>query len=271
MSSEIKDMVKERYGAIAEKSTAGGCCGGPQPQEAISKTIGYSEEEIGAVPEGANLGLGCGNPLGLASIEKGQTVLDLGSGAGFDSFLAANRVGDTGTVIGVDMTDSMLEKARANATKGGYENVEFRKGEIEDLPVEDASIDIITSNCVINLSPDKKSVFKEAHRVLKTGGSAFISDIVLTNPLPEVIAKSVGMYAACVSGAMQQEEYLQLMRDAGFSKVEITSEKNYPIDAFVCDSTITDSGLFKEVKDLPKEVIEKAAKSIVSVQVHATK
>lgn len=267
-STDIKEAVRTRYGAIASQGSS--CCGA-SPQTKISKRVGYSESELEAVPDGANLGLGCGNPVALASLKEGETVLDLGSGAGFDCFLAAKQVGLSGKVIGVDMTPEMLTKARANAEKGSFKNVEFRKGEIENLPVADASVDVIISNCVINLSPEKEKVFREAHRVLKPGGRAYIADLVLLKPLPPALAKSVGLYAACVGGAMQREEYLATIRAAGFKDVKIASEVAYPLDSFACDSNITDSGLFKELKDIPVGELIEAAKSVVSIKVEITK
>ena len=202
--TEIRKSVRERYGKIAEES--GSCCtpksklscgcNSKQSTEDISKSIGYSDEELASVPDGANLGLGCGNPLALASLKEGETVLDLGSGAGFDCFLAANRVGKNGKVIGVDMTPEMVERARENARKNNYTNVEFRMGEIEALPVADNTVDIIISNCVINLSVDKNRVFQEAYRVLKPGGRLMVSDIVLTKGLPEVVRKSSRLISA---------------------------------------------------------------------------
>ena len=188
------------------------CCGPTNLAEEISKKIGYSNEEINAVPDGANLGLGCGNPLALASLKEGEIVLDLGSGAGFDVFLAAQKVGLKGKVIGVDMTPEMIKKARENTKKGNYNNVEFRLGEIEKLPVDDNTIDVIISNCVINLSPEKKNVFKEAFRVLKPSGRIMISDIVLLKELPDFIKNSVEAYAGCISGAILKDEYIKIIR-----------------------------------------------------------
>jgi len=184
--------------------------------EQISKAIGYSDEEMQVVPD-ANLGLGCGNPTALGEIKEGDIVLDLGSGAGFDCFLAAKKVGSSGKVIGVDMTEEMIEKAKENAEKYGYKNVEFRFGDIEDLPVEDKSIDIIISNCVINLAPDKLKVFQEAYRVLKNNGRMYVSDIVLLEELSEEQRNDDDLVAGCVGGALLKEEYLKIIKDAGLN------------------------------------------------------
>lgn len=186
--------------------------------------MGYSLDDLHSVPEGANLGLGCGNPVALASLKEGEVVLDLGSGAGFDAFLSANRVGKTGRVIGVDMTPEMLETARENVKKGGYENVEFRQGEIENLPVEDNSVDVIISNCVINLSPDKPAVFKEALRVLKPGGRLMVSDIVLLKELPATLKESAEAYVSCVAGASMKDDYLKTIKEAGFKNIKTLNE-----------------------------------------------
>jgi SAM-dependent methyltransferase len=234
-SESIKKMVREGYAKIAIKETSCcptcSCCSSSSSARDISKTVGYSEKEMDVVPEGANLGLGCGNPVALASLKKGDVVLDLGSGAGFDSFLASKRVGKTGRVIGVDMTPEMIDKAKKNAKKGGYKNVEFRLGEIEKLPVEDNSVDVIISNCVINLSPDKKSVFKEAFRVLKPKGRLMVSDLVLIKDLPDIIKKSVEAYVGCLAGAVMKKEYLNFIKTAGFQNIEVISESSYPVDA----------------------------------------
>lgn len=234
-SEEIKKIVRKGY-AKAIKQTAsccssGSCCSGTSQAKTISKTVGYSDAEMSAVPEGANLGFGCGNPVALASLKEGDLVLDLGSGAGFDVFLSAQRVGKSGRVIGVDMTPEMLAKAKENAKKGGYNNVEFRLGEIEKLPVEDNSVDVILSNCVINLSPDKKTVFKEAHRVLKTGGRLMVSDLVLGKDLPKALKDSPEAYVGCLAGAIKKDEYLKLITMAGFQEVKVVSESSYPVDA----------------------------------------
>jgi len=220
---DVKKIVKEGYGKIAE---TWGCCSGcncnQATNEEIAKSIGYSDEDMNAVPD-ANLGLGCGNPTAIAAITAGGTVLDLGSGAGFDCFLAAKKVGKTGRVIGVDMTEQMVKKAGENARKYGYGNVEFRMGDIEALPVDDNSVDYIISNCVINLAPDKPKVFKEAHRVLRKGGKLLVSDIVLLKKLTKEQKNDYTLLVSCVSGAVLKADYLRMMEDAGF-EVEVKSE-----------------------------------------------
>ncbi|KUK83753.1 MAG: arsenite S-adenosylmethyltransferase [Microgenomates bacterium 39_6] len=221
-SKQIKKIVKKSYANIA-KSSCGCCCSNKQAQRQ-SGEMGYSDDEMNQVPEGSNLGLGCGNPVAIASLKEGEVVLDLGSGAGFDAFLASPRVGKSGKVIGVDMTDEMLDKARENAKKGNYTNVEFRKGDIEDLPVDDSSIDAIISNCVINLAPDKEKVFKEAYRVLKTGGRLMVSDVVLTKPLSDEIKNDDELLSGCVAGAILKQDYLNLLKKAGFDKITIHKE-----------------------------------------------
>jgi len=218
--SEIIEAVQEKYGSIARGEQSG--CGCGTANTAIA--IGYSPEEV-ALGEGANLGLGCGNPLALAEVKPGMTVLDLGSGAGFDAFLAWRAVGPTGRVIGVDMTDDMLARARANAEKLGATNVEFRKGYIEKLPVEDASVDLIISNCVINLSPDKPAVFREMARVLKPGGLMAVSDIVLLKSLPEKLARDVAAYVGCISGASLMGDYVRYALEAGLSDLQVKEVK----------------------------------------------
>jgi ubiquinone/menaquinone biosynthesis C-methylase UbiE len=238
----IRKYVRERYAGIARQGTS--CCGPVTScgcggaTESDSRKIGYSAAEIEAVPPGADLGLGCGNPVALASLRKGEVVLDLGSGAGFDCFLAAREVGTEGKVIGVDMTPDMVEKARENARHGAYLNVEFRLGEIENLPAADRSVDVVLSNCVINLSPDKEKVFSEAFRVLKPGGRVMISDIVLTADLPEAVAGSLAAYAGCVAGALRKEEYLRLMEAAGFRNVRVVQESRFETPENEADETI---------------------------------
>ncbi|MFO7172180.1 MAG: arsenite methyltransferase [Bacillota bacterium] len=203
------------------EEVAGGCCSGSIPVTEIGRTLGYSDEELQAAPEGSNLGLGCGNPLAIASLRPGETVLDLGCGAGFDCFLAARQVAETGRVIGVDMTPEMLARARENARKGGFTNVEFRLGEIEHLPVADESVDVIISNCVINLSPEKEQVFREAFRVLRPGGRLAISDMVSSVPLPPEVQQDAALYCGCIAGVATVAELERMLAAAGFEQIEI--------------------------------------------------
>lgn len=276
---EVKKVVREGYAKVARGQSSccapstccapgNSCCSASSIAEDISKKVGYSDEELTSVPDGANLGLGCGNPVALAALKQGDIVLDLGSGAGFDCFLAANKVGKAGRVIGVDMTPEMLEKARENARKGNYDNVEFRLGEIENLPVADNHVDVVISNCVINLSPDKESVFKEAFRVLKSGGRLMVSDIVLLKELPGVIMDSVAAYIGCISGAMLKDGYLGAIKSAGFRDVRTVAEDGFDIDCMANDPTaqalIKDSGI-------PMEEIRKIGSTVRSVKVQAVK
>jgi len=231
MEEEVKEYVKKRYGEIArtEKSCCPSCGCGPSSVNTAVLT-GYSEEDLRNVPEDSIMGLGCGNPVALASLKEGETVLDLGSGGGIDIFLAAKRVGAAGKAIGVDMTEEMIQKATSTASKYGYENIEFRLGEIENLPVEDGSVDVVISNCVINLSPNKDKVFREAYRVLKPGGRIMISDIVTEGELPDEVKKSFEAWAGCVAGALEKSQYLETVRSAGFENVNIVSESTFTID-----------------------------------------
>jgi SAM-dependent methyltransferase len=223
--SKQKQWVKERYGAIAAGRKKG-CCDSAccESEASVAERIGYGAQDLAAVPEGADLSLGCGNPLALASIRPGETVLDLGSGAGLDAFLAAARVGPTGRAIGVDMTPEMIERARANAAEGGYANVEFRQGDIEALPVEDGSVDLVISNCVLNLVPDKQKAFGEIARVLKAGGRIAVADIVLDGPLPDALKGDADAYCSCLSGAVARAEYLRELEAAGLTDVKVVSE-----------------------------------------------
>jgi SAM-dependent methyltransferase len=230
--------------------------------------IGYSPEELAAVPEDANLGLGCGNPTALAGLKPGETVLDLGSGAGIDCFLAARKVGPAGHVIGVDMTPEMLDRARDNARKSGLDNVEFRLGEIENLPVADNTVDVILSNCVINLSTDKPRVFREAFRVLKPGGRLMVSDLALKKPLPPEIRGSVEAYVACVAGAMVKEDYLAAIRTAGFADVQVVGEKVFPAELLLEDSLAP--SLARELK-LSRKALEEHIASVLSLAIRAAK
>ncbi len=251
---EIREAVKTRYGDIAREGTS--CCGGDliDPFELIqpekqSSLMGYSDQELASVPVGANMGLGCGNPQAIADLKEGEVVLDLGSGAGFDSFLAARQIGPSGKVIGVDMTPDMIHRAEENAAKGSFENVEFRLGQIEELPVDDHTIDVILSNCVINLSPDKQAVFNEAYRVLKTGGRLAISDMVASVELPPEMKADLALYSSCVAGALQVDELRGILEQAGFKAIRINPKDEsrefinkwtpgVPIEDYVLSATI---------------------------------
>jgi SAM-dependent methyltransferase len=256
----IHDSVRERYGELArhsgeEISGSAPCCGGViDPFELIkprnqSVLMGYSEEEIASVPSGAVMGLGCGNPQAIAALQPGEVVLDLGSGPGFDSFLAARKVGDRGLVIGIDMTPDMIRLARENASKGDYQNVEFRQGQIENMPVEENSVDVILSNCVINLSPDKGAVYREAYRVLKEGGRLAISDMVASGEMPPEIKDDLALHSSCVSGALQVDELKRILEESGFRDIHINPKDEsrefinkwipgIPIEDFVLSATI---------------------------------
>ncbi len=259
-NESIRTVVRERYGKmVTSNSDCGcgpGCCSPSGDFKDIAVQIGYDKEDLKTIPEGSNLGLGCGAPLEYANATSGETVLDLGSGAGFDCFLAAHAVGETGHVIGVDMTPEMLERARANAKEAGFKNVEFRMGEIEHLPVADNSVDLIISNCVINLSPEKEQVFREALRVLKPGGRVLVSDLVLRRELSPRLKHSVEAYVGCISGASLKEDYLRLMREAGFNNVEIVDERVYDVGIELLGS---------------KELSDEALAAVTSVKVRAVK
>ena len=267
---ELKNAVKENYSRVVKNAgscCSSGCCGSAKPEH-ISKKVGYTEEQIGAVPAGSNLGLGCGNPIAFASLKEGETVLDLGSGAGFDCFLASKIVGPQGKVIGVDMTAEMVARAGANANHGGYSNVEFRLGEIEALPVEDNTVDVIISNCVINLVPNKEKAFQEAFRVLKPGGRLMVSDIVLLKGLPDFVKQSIKAYVGCIAGALQKDKYLDAIRSAGFKDVSVMQESIFPLDCMTNDPT--GQAILKSL-DGSAEEIKKIEGSISSVKVSGFK
>jgi len=273
MGKDLKKAVREGYARIAKQGSSccgpeSLCCGSADIAQEISRNIGYSDGEIASVPDGANLGLGCGNPVALASIREGETVLDLGSGAGFDCFLATNKVGENGKVIGVDMTPEMVARARENAQKGNYANVEFRLGEIENLPVADASVDIAISNCVINLSPNKRQVFNEVYRVLKPGGRMMVSDIVLLKELPDIIRNSVEAYVGCIAGAAIKTEYIKTIKEAGFQNVVIIDDTSFPLECMTNDPSA--QAIIKDLAISPQR-IEEITKSIVSVKISAVK
>lgn len=270
MKKDMREKVQEKYGQIAAAS--GSCCGSKQagcsaaPSAGdLSAGVGYSESELASIPQEANLGLGCGNPVALASLQRGETVLDLGSGGGIDCFLAARRVGPEGKVIGVDMTPEMIHLARENAQKSDLNNVEFRLGEIENLPLANDAVDVAISNCVINLSPDKEQVFREIYRVLKRGGRMMVSDIVLNGELPERVKESAAAYTGCIGGALKREDYLAAIAKAGFTQVEIVAENGIPVDLWASFPVPA------EEKSLSREEIKTALGAIASVKVSARK
>jgi arsenite methyltransferase len=260
---KVRKAVRERYGKIATTKTEPCGCG----CASMSQQIGYSKSELASVPEGADLNLGCGNPVALASLREGETVIDLGSGGGLDCFLAAKKVGAKGKVIGIDMTAEMLERARANCKKSGYRNIEFRLGEIENLPVADNTADIIISNCVINLSTDKQRVFQEAYRVLKPKGRLMISDMVLLKDLPEKVKQSVLAYVGCVAGADRKDEYLGKIKHAGFGRIEIVKEDHLP-EMLLNEPDVK---AFVEEQALTKQEIADISNAIVSIKISAIK
>ncbi|MFC1712185.1 arsenite methyltransferase [Candidatus Poribacteria bacterium] len=266
---QIRRTVRENYARVATTrgTSASSCCGTDKSQD-VSVKLGYSEEELGELPEGANLGLGCGNPIAMASLKEGETVIDLGSGAGIDCFIAASKVGKSGKVIGVDMTPEMIERARENARKSGNENVEFRLGEIEHLPVADNSADVIISNCVINLAPDKSKVFQEAFRVLKPGGRLMVSDIVLLKELPEAIRNSVEAYVGCIAGAMKKEAYLDSIRSAGLQDVKVMDETTISLDVWEDDPNV--EAIIEDSKASPEQVQE-TADAVASIKAYGVK
>jgi SAM-dependent methyltransferase len=266
-NEKIRQDVRSGYAQIAQGKSS--CCCGSSAPDKLAEAIGYTNDELQALPDGANMGLSCGNPTAIANLKSGQVVLDLGSGGGFDVFIAAKKVGAKGKSIGVDMTPEMLGKARAAISKftekTGLSNVEFRLGEIEHLPVADNSIDVVISNCVINLSPDKQQVWNEIARVLKPGGKACISDLALKNPLPEGVLKSVAALVSCVAGAVLVDETIKMAKQAGLGDIQI-NEKAYSIDVMAdCNDP-----LYSEVKQcLPKG--KKLSDYVISVDITATK
>ena len=263
----VHELVRERYAEVVTRQTS--CCGGENVDvQAISENLGYSGEALDALPEGANLGLGCGNPTALASLREREVVVDLGAGAGLDALIAAKAVGPTGRVIGVDMTPEMLSNARKNAVTMGVEAyVEFREGYIEEMPIVGSSADVVISNCVINLSPDKPAAFREAFRVLKPGGRLAVSDIVLSKPLPPEIQGMADAYAACVAGASTEEEYLGAIRDAGFQDVKFT--RSPAADLIL--GTAADPMIQQAVQSVGAERLAELSNSIWSYKITARK
>jgi ubiquinone/menaquinone biosynthesis C-methylase UbiE len=283
---EIKKGVRKGYAKIAKEglgsSCASPCCDSSSANEELSKKIGYTEDELRSVPQGSNMGLGCGNPVALALLREGETVIDLGSGGGVDCFLAAKKVGARGKVIGIDMTPEMIDKARENARKSNHSNVEFRLGEIENLPVADNTADAIISNCVINLTPNKKKVFEEAFRVLKPGGRIMISDLVLIKELPEAV-KNRAHPASCVQGAIMKDKYVEIIKNTGFQNVKITEERqdasfedlaNDPNAKVMVRDKKKNTEELRSVSELDektKEMVKDILTSTVSISVSATK
>lgn len=274
-NEQIQKNVKSGYAGIVKRNTKKSflpnffqCCDPKEIAADIGKKIGYSEEELKNVPEDANLGIGCGNPTALASIKKGETILDLGSGAGFDCFLASRETGETGKVIGVDITPEMVAQAKKNAKKGNYKNVEFKVGEIENLPIEDNTIDLIISNCVINLSNQKEQVFKEAFRVAKPNGRMMISDIILLNDLPDYVKNSVEGHIACLAGAVKKEDYINAISKAGFTGINIDKQAPFPIKLMLNDPIA--EKIVRE-NNLSEKEIEDIANSIASISISAKK
>jgi len=261
----VHEQVRAGYTAVVERAPL--CCaGGQSVAEQVARRVGYSEDDLDAVPDGANLGVGCGNPTALADLRPGEVVLDLGCGAGFDAFLAARAVGPTGRVIGVDMTEAMLERARENARRGDFANVEFIAGTIEDLPLPDASVDVVISNCVINLSPDKPRVFREAFRVLRPGGRLAVSDLVLEAQLPAPLLESIEAWVGCLAGALLRDDYLGAIRRAGFRDVRVVGETGY---GGVIDVQTPEIRAVAERAGLSSEQLDRAIASVTSVKIGA--
>ncbi len=282
---KMRKRVREGYAEIARRepccTAQTSCCANSNKYEEASRKMGYSETELGSIPQGANLGLGCGNPVALSSLKEGETVIDLGSGGGVDCFLAAKKVGEKGKVIGIDMTPEMIDKARENARKGGYKNVEFRLGEIEHLPVADNTANVIISNCVINLAPDKKKVYEEAFRVLKPGGRIMVSDLVLKKELPEGVREGAHP-SSCIKSAILKEEYLKAIEQVGFRDIRILEEKQYcsedlsddPNTKVIVVDPKNNTQELKSISELDekrKAIVEETLASTLSVSVSATK
>jgi SAM-dependent methyltransferase len=266
-----KNSIKQAYSSIARKKTINSlfpCCGQNDVTHDVAINIGYTEQELNSAPKESNQGLGCGNPVAEAAIKKGDTILDLGSGAGFDAFLASSLVGDSGKVIGVDFSEDMINKATATAATNGYKNIDFRLGDIENLPVESNSVNVIMSNCVINLNQNKQQVFNEAYRVMAEEAKLIVSDILLLEDLPDVIKNSFPSHIACVAGAVKKTEYISMMQNSGFKDIQILSEQSFPLELILSDPTL--NSILKE-NYVSKELMEQAVSSVVSVKFSATK
>ncbi len=281
---KVRKHVREGYAKIAKEELCGpavSCCSGAETHERISKRMGYTEEELKDIPQGANLGLGCGNPVAISSLKKSETVIDLGSGAGIDCFLAAKKVGKEGKVIGIDMTPEMLDKARENARKGDFENVEFRLGEIENLPVANNTADVVISNCVINLTLNKKQVYEEAFRVLKPRGRIMVSDVVLKKELSAAIRKGAHP-SSCIKTAILKDKYLEIIEEVGFKDIRILDEREYCYEELKDDPdtkviVANRNGGTQELKSISeldetsKQIVEEALASTLSITVSAVK
>jgi len=275
-TKSVKESVVESYGKLA-KNTKGGlfsklfaCCDPSENAKQVGELIGYSKAELDAVPEGSNLGVGCGNPSAIAKIKSGDTVIDLGSGAGFDAFIVSPLVGENGKVLGVDLSDDMIKLAKSNAKKVEYNNVEFIKGDIEKLPIDNDIADHVISNCVINLSKNKGAVYQEAYRVLKNGGRLSISDIVLEKELPAFIKDSLTGHIACVSGAEKLEDYLQYVKDAGFKDVKVKSKTKFPLEFMLQDPQVMKIAKAMDF-NLDSEQAKDIASRVSSISLTATK
>lgn len=275
-TNTVKRSVIESYGKLAKSKKGGvfckllGCCNTGEQAKDIAENIGYTEQQLAEVPEDANLGVGCGNPSALANIQEGQVVVDLGSGAGFDAFIVSRNVGDSGKVIGVDLSIDMIKLAKKNAKKGNYSNVEFLKGDIEALPLGDNLADHVISNCVINLSLNKDKVYQEAFRVLKKGGILSVSDIVLEKELPEVVKNSLAGHIACVSGAEKLDTYLNYVKQAGFKNIKVVSKSTFPLELMLTDPQV--AKLAKEMNfNLNSEEAKDIASRVVSISLSASK
>ena len=275
---EVRKRVREGYARIAVNQT---CCGGSNKADKTGRKIGYTAEELRSIPEGANMNLGCGNPVALASLKEGETVVDLGSGGGFDCFLAAKKVGQRGKVIGVDMTPEMIDKARENVRKSKYANVEFRLGKIENLPVANNTADVIISNCVINMTPNKKRVFQEAFRVLKPGGRLMVSDLVLLKELPDAVKKGMDS-TSCITGAIMKDKYIETIKTIGFENVRIIQEKGYysedladnpdaEVLTFNPKTNATETKKVSELDEKAKQRMKETLEVILSINVSAIK
>lgn len=275
-TNSIKAQISKGYGELAKsvqkqiQKPLFSCCATPSTVVEVGKNIGYSEAEMDSVPENSNLGVGCGNPSALARIQAGQTVVDLGSGAGFDAFLVARKLGEEGQVIGIDLSEDMNALAKKNAQKGGYSNVSFQLGDIEDIPLENELADHVISNCVINLTPNKQKVFEEAFRILKPGGELSISDVILEQELPTFIQNSLAGYLACVAGAEKLDRYMEYIRLAGFEEITIEQKSDFPLDLMMMDPQLQQ--LSKKLQmDLDSAEVQRLASRVKSVAIKAKK